>query len=104
MVPITVATPNSNNALTFVLDKKTTTVVIENIAPEDWILVSIGISHLFMAYSPHCYHQVNPGRVGYFRVNYSSAVFEKLFVALKEGRLEERDRLAIQEDASALVS
>ena len=48
--------------------------------------------------------QVNPGRVGYYRVNYSNAMFEKLFVALKNGQLGERDRLAIQEDASALVS
>ena len=49
-------------------------------------------------------HQANPGRVGYFRVNYSTAMFEKLFVALKNGQLGEKDRLAIQEDASALVS
>ncbi|KAL5489625.1 hypothetical protein EMCRGX_G018741 [Ephydatia muelleri] len=84
MVPITVATRNSSNALTFVLDKKTTSVVVENVSPEDWILA-------------------NPGRVGYFRVNYSSSVFEKLFVALKEGQLGERDRLSIQEDASALA-
>ena len=104
MVPITVATRNSSNALTFVLDKKTTTVVVENVSPEDWILVGIWVSHPFVTHSSLWDHQANPGRVGYFRVNYSSSVFEKLFVALKEGQLGERDRLSIQEDASALVS
>ena len=41
VVPITVATSKSDNALTFVLDKRTTSVVVENVCPEDWVLVSV---------------------------------------------------------------
>ena len=38
-VPITIATRKKRNALTFVLEKESDTVVLEGVGPEEWLLV-----------------------------------------------------------------
>ena len=43
-VPITIATSQNPNALTFLLDKPSTTVTLEGVGPNDWILVSGGLT------------------------------------------------------------
>ena len=40
-VPITIATSKKDNALTFVLEKESDTVVLEGVGPEEWILVGV---------------------------------------------------------------
>ena len=46
---------------------------------------------------------MNPGRVGYYRVSYSTDLFSSVLVALKDGALSPMDRLGLQNDAFALV-
>ena len=38
-VPVTIATSKNPAALKFVLDKGSTTVTVEGVGPDDWILV-----------------------------------------------------------------
>ena len=47
--------------------------------------------------------QLNPGRMGYYRVSYSTDLFSPLLPALKDGSLSAQDRLGLQNDAFALV-
>ena len=47
--------------------------------------------------------QVNPGRQGFYRVNYTFDLFSLLLPALKDGSLSAQDRLGLQSDAFALV-
>ena len=49
-------------------------------------------------------YQVNPGRQGFYRVNYSSDLFSPLLPVLKDGSLSAQDRMGLQSDAFALVS
>ena len=48
--------------------------------------------------------KVNPGCVGYFRVQYCNELLEKLVVAIKNKSLPSVDRLNIQNDMFSLVS
>lgn len=48
--------------------------------------------------------QVNPERVGFYRVAYSSEMFSSLTSALASNVLSAEDRLGLQNDALALVS
>ena len=47
--------------------------------------------------------QVNPERVGFYRVSYSSELFQSLTPALTSHTLSPRDRLGLQNDAFAMV-
>ena len=47
--------------------------------------------------------QVNPERVGFYRVSYSSELFLALSPALSSHTLSARDRLGLQNDAFAMV-
>ena len=47
------------------------------------------------------FFQLNPGRVGFYRVSYSSDLFSPLLPALRD--LPPQDRLGLQNDAFALV-
>ena len=38
-VPVTIATSKNPEALKFVLDKTSTTITLEGVGPDDWILV-----------------------------------------------------------------
>ena len=48
--------------------------------------------------------QLNPGQVGFYRVQYSSAMFERLLPAIRDNSLPPRDRLGLQSDLFALVN
>ena len=48
--------------------------------------------------------QVNPERVGFYRVGYSSDLFSNLTPALSSHTLSACDRLGLQNDAFAMVS
>ena len=47
--------------------------------------------------------QLNPGQVGFYRVQYSSDMLELLLPAIKDNSLPPRDRLGLQSDLFALV-
>ena len=47
--------------------------------------------------------QINPGQVGFYRVQYSSAMLELLLPAINDNSLPPRDRLGLQSDLFALV-
>ena len=47
--------------------------------------------------------QVNPERVGFYRVSYTTDLFSALTPALRDHTLSPRDRLGLQNDAFALV-
>ncbi len=46
---------------------------------------------------------MNPGRQGFYRVNYTSEMFSTLLPALKDRSLCAQDRLGLQSDTFALV-
>ena len=48
--------------------------------------------------------QLNPGQVGFYRVQYSSAMLERLLPAIRDNSLPPRDRLGLQSDLFALVN
>ena len=48
-VPVTIATSKNLTALQFVLDKQTTTVTVEGVGPDDWILVC----YMYVLTHPH---------------------------------------------------
>lgn len=83
-VPVTIATSKNPAALKFVLDTSSTTVTVEGVGPDDWILL-------------------NPGRQGFYRVSYSTDLFSPLLPALRDGTLAPQDRLGLLNDAFALA-
>ena len=48
--------------------------------------------------------QLNTGQVGFYRVQYSSAMLELLLPAIRDNTLPPRDRLGLQSDLFALVN
>ncbi|XP_073230083.1 puromycin-sensitive aminopeptidase-like [Porites lutea] len=48
--------------------------------------------------------KLNPGQVGFYRVQYSSALLELLLPAIRDNTLPPRDRLGLQSDLFALLS
>lgn len=83
-VPITVATKGNPQAAKLVLSQQSTTVTLEGVGENDWVLV-------------------NPQRVGFYRVAYSSDLFSNLTPALSSHTLSAQDRLGLQNDAFALA-
>ncbi|XP_070499206.1 puromycin-sensitive aminopeptidase [Chironomus tepperi] len=84
MIPISISTPKSENALTTVLDKKEMEVFIENVTENDWI-------------------KINPGTIGFYRTQYPSDMLEKFIPAIKNMSLSPLDRLGLHDDLFALV-
>ncbi|XP_077997476.1 puromycin-sensitive aminopeptidase-like [Glandiceps talaboti] len=86
MVPISISTSAdpSKAAVTIVLDKPTTTVTIDNVAPDQWV-------------------KLNPGTVGFYRTQYSPEMLDLLMPAIKDHSLPARDRLGLINDLFALA-
>ncbi|XP_065888501.1 puromycin-sensitive aminopeptidase-like [Dysidea avara] len=84
MVPVTIATKNNKSAASIPLETKTSTVTIDNIDPNDWV-------------------KVNPGSVGFYRVNYQSDMLAGLLQAVSDGSLDTRDRIQLIDDVLALA-
>lgn len=89
-VPITIATAQKRDAYKFVLDKESETVTLDGVKPDDWI-------------------KLNPGQIGFYRVNYSSNMLTPLALSLSctpgisEAALPPQDRLGLLSDAFALA-
>ena len=54
-VPITIATRKKRNALTFVLEKESDTVVLEGVGPEEWLLVGAVYAVCFLFWHTHLF-------------------------------------------------
>ena len=65
------------------------------------IQLSFTLTHEY--FSPLPSSQVNPERIGYYRVSYASDLFSPLLPALTNATLSPQDRLGLQNDAFALV-
>jgi puromycin-sensitive aminopeptidase len=83
-VPIVIATKGNPQAASLVLTEQSTTVTLEGVGEGDWVLV-------------------NPEREGFYRVSYSSELFQSLTPALTSHTLSPRDRLGLQNDAFAMA-
>lgn len=84
MIPINISTPNSENAITTVLDKTQMEIIVENVSEKDWI-------------------KINPGTIGYYRTQYPSKMLDQLIPAIKSMTLPPLDRLGLLDDLFALV-
>uniref|UniRef100_A0A672SIE4 Aminopeptidase n=1 Tax=Sinocyclocheilus grahami TaxID=75366 RepID=A0A672SIE4_SINGR len=86
MVPISICTSEdpSCTKMKVLLDQPETTVNVTNIAPDHWI-------------------KINPGTVGFYRIQYSSAMLESLLPGIRDLTLLPVDRLGLQNDLFSLV-
>nr|XP_058942457.1 puromycin-sensitive aminopeptidase-like [Pocillopora verrucosa] len=85
-VPITVCTSTSplTPAVETLLENKTCEITVSGVGKDQWI-------------------KLNPGQVGFYRVQYSSDMLELLLPAIKDNSLPPRDRLGLQSDLFALA-
>ncbi|XP_078355734.1 puromycin-sensitive aminopeptidase-like, partial [Oculina patagonica] len=85
-VPIAVCTSASPTqpVVETLLEKDSCTVVVNGVGKDQWI-------------------KVNPGQVGFYRVQYSSAMLELLLPAINDNSVPPRDRLGLQSDLFALA-
>uniref|UniRef100_A0A9J8AWF0 Aminopeptidase n=1 Tax=Cyprinus carpio carpio TaxID=630221 RepID=A0A9J8AWF0_CYPCA len=86
MVPISICTSEdpSCTKLEVLLDQPETTVNITNVAPDHWL-------------------KINPGTVGFYRIQYSSAMLESLLPGIRDLTLLPVDRLGLQNDLFSLA-
>uniref|UniRef100_A0A672PMV9 Puromycin-sensitive aminopeptidase n=1 Tax=Sinocyclocheilus grahami TaxID=75366 RepID=A0A672PMV9_SINGR len=86
MVPISICTSEdpSCTKMKVLLDQPETTVNITNVAPDHWI-------------------KINPGTVGFYRIQYSSAMLESLLPGIRDLTLLPVDRLGLQNDLFSLL-
>lgn len=84
MIPISISTEKIVNANTFVFDKKSMEVKIDNVNADDWI-------------------KINPDVTSFFRTQYAPDMLEKFVPAIKNLSLPPIDRLNLLDDLFALV-
>ncbi|XP_056323860.1 puromycin-sensitive aminopeptidase [Danio aesculapii] len=86
MVPISICTSEdpSCTKTKILLDQPETTVNVTNVAPDHWI-------------------KINPGTVGFYRIQYSSAMLESLLPGIRDLTLLPVDRLGLQNDLFSLA-
>uniref|UniRef100_A0A8C2PUM7 Puromycin-sensitive aminopeptidase n=1 Tax=Cyprinus carpio TaxID=7962 RepID=A0A8C2PUM7_CYPCA len=86
MVPISICTSEdpSCTKMEVLLDQPETTVNITNVAPDHWL-------------------KINPGTVGFYRIQYSSAMLESLLPGIRDLTLLPVDRLGLQNDLFSLL-
>ncbi|XP_062515092.1 puromycin-sensitive aminopeptidase-like [Corticium candelabrum] len=87
LIPVSISTESSQGEVhtTFVVDKPTTTIKVDNVGPEEWV-------------------KVNSGRVGVYRVHYSVDMLTRLRPAIKLQTLPSSDRLELSNDVFAMCS
>uniref|UniRef100_A0A8C7VPP4 Aminopeptidase n=1 Tax=Oncorhynchus mykiss TaxID=8022 RepID=A0A8C7VPP4_ONCMY len=85
MVPISICTGEDPGCtkLKVLLDSPETTITINNISPDQWV-------------------KINPGTVGFYRIQYSSAMLEGLLPGIRDLTLLPVDRLGLQNDLFSL--
>ncbi|XP_033158639.1 puromycin-sensitive aminopeptidase isoform X3 [Drosophila mauritiana] len=86
VVPISVSTSKNPTGIakTFLLDKSSMEVTLDNVDEDDWI-------------------KINPGTVGYYRTRYSQEMLEQLMPAVEKMELPPLDRLGLIDDMFAMV-
>ncbi|XP_062304787.1 puromycin-sensitive aminopeptidase isoform X4 [Osmerus eperlanus] len=85
MVPISICTSEdpSCTKLEVLLEIPETTITIHNIQPDQWV-------------------KINPGTVGFYRIQYSSSMLESLLPGIRDLTLLPVDRLGLQNDLFSL--
>uniref|UniRef100_A0A8C8GK59 Aminopeptidase n=1 Tax=Oncorhynchus tshawytscha TaxID=74940 RepID=A0A8C8GK59_ONCTS len=85
MVPISICTGEDPGCtkLKVLLDSPETTITINSVSPDQWV-------------------KINPGTVGFYRIQYSSAMLESLLPGIRDLTLLPVDRLGLQNDLFSL--
>ncbi|XP_037106033.1 puromycin-sensitive aminopeptidase [Syngnathus acus] len=85
MVPISICTSKDPtcNKLQVLLDKPQTILTLQGVTPDQWV-------------------KVNPGTVGFYRMQYSSPMLESLLPGIRDLSLQPVDRLSLQNDLFSL--
>uniref|UniRef100_A0A673WR73 Aminopeptidase n=1 Tax=Salmo trutta TaxID=8032 RepID=A0A673WR73_SALTR len=85
MVPISICTGEDPGCtkLKVLLDSPETTITINNVSPDQWV-------------------KINPGTVGFYRIQYSSGMLESLLPGIRDLTLLPVDRLGLQNDLFSL--
>ncbi|PWA30734.1 hypothetical protein CCH79_00009263 [Gambusia affinis] len=85
MVPISICTSEDPKCskLRILLEKSETTVTLDGVGPDQWI-------------------KINPGTVGFYRIQYSSSMLESLLPGVRDLSLQPVDRLGLQNDLFSL--
>ncbi|XP_039666978.1 puromycin-sensitive aminopeptidase [Perca fluviatilis] len=85
MVPISVCTSDDPKCtkLKVLLDRPDTTITLSGVAPDQWV-------------------KINPGTVGFYRIQYSSSMLESLLPGVRDLTLQPVDRLGLQNDLFSL--
>ncbi|XP_061626215.1 puromycin-sensitive aminopeptidase [Phyllopteryx taeniolatus] len=85
MVPISICTSQDPTCskLQVLLDKPQTTVTLQDVTPNQWI-------------------KINPGTVGFYRIQYSSHMLKSLLPGIRDLSLQPVDRLSLQNDLFSL--
>uniref|UniRef100_A0A667ZW01 Aminopeptidase n=1 Tax=Myripristis murdjan TaxID=586833 RepID=A0A667ZW01_9TELE len=85
MVPISICTSEDPacTKLKVLLDRPETSITLNNISPDQWV-------------------KINPGTVGFYRIQYSSSMLESLLPGIRDLTLQPVDRLGLQNDLFSL--
>uniref|UniRef100_A0A8C6LZL3 Puromycin-sensitive aminopeptidase n=1 Tax=Nothobranchius furzeri TaxID=105023 RepID=A0A8C6LZL3_NOTFU len=86
MVPISICTSNDPTCtkLKLLLEKPETSVTVRGVGPDQWI-------------------KVNPGTVGFYRIQYSSSMLKNVLPGIRDLSLQPVDRLGLQNDLFSLL-
>ncbi|XP_062708639.1 puromycin-sensitive aminopeptidase isoform X3 [Aedes albopictus] len=84
MIPIIISTPNSSYAHTFIMDKETVEVEVDNVDPAHWV-------------------KLNPASIGYYRTQYPADMLDKFLPEISSNSMQPLDRLGLLDDLFALV-
>uniref|UniRef100_A0A3B5Q3Y7 Aminopeptidase n=1 Tax=Xiphophorus maculatus TaxID=8083 RepID=A0A3B5Q3Y7_XIPMA len=85
MVPISICTSEDPKCskLRILLEKSETSVTLNGVGPDQWI-------------------KINPGTVGFYRIQYSASMLESLLPGIRDLSLQPVDRLGLQNDLFSL--
>uniref|UniRef100_A0A665U1C4 Puromycin-sensitive aminopeptidase n=1 Tax=Echeneis naucrates TaxID=173247 RepID=A0A665U1C4_ECHNA len=86
MVPISICTSVDPKCtkLNVLLDRPETTITVSGVGPDQWV-------------------KINPGTVGFYRIQYSSSMLESLLPGVRDLSLQPVDRLGLQNDLFSLL-
>ena len=84
-VPISISTSTSEEHQSFIFSSKSDQITVEGVGANDWF-------------------KINPGFIGFYRVNYSQDILSKLISVIENGQLNCFDRLNIVSDVHAMAT
>lgn len=84
MIPITISTPKAKHAHSFIMDKESVDVTVENIDPGEWV-------------------KLNPESIGYYRTQYPAEMLDQFLPEISNHKMQALDRLGLLDDLFALV-